>query len=60
MTYFQPFQRNTVEQVGEARAERRDFLAWLSKIPLRLASRGQLDVLGDQFTVSVPCAKLNL
>lgn len=60
VTHYLPYRRNIVGQVETARTERRAFLDWLSRIPLRLSPSQSLAVLGDSFTVSVPCAKLAL
>jgi hypothetical protein len=58
--YYQPYKDNITHSVGEARPERREFLAWLAGVQLRLADDQQLRVLGDRFTVSVPCATMDL
>jgi hypothetical protein len=60
ITHYQPYKRNIVQQVETSRPERRSFLDWLSHIPLRLSTSQTLAVMGDTFTVRVPCSKLAL
>lgn len=56
----QPFAAHRVGQLGEARAERADFIAWMSQVQFNLDESTALEVLGDTFTVHVPCATLDL
>ncbi len=58
--HYQPFSAHVVGQLGEARAERLDFVEWLSQVQLRLDEDTALAVLGRDFTVSVPCGTLDL
>lgn len=58
--YFQPYKDNIAHSVGQAHPERREFLAWLAGVHLRLTDDQKLRVLGDRFTVSVPCATMDL
>lgn len=58
--YFQPFLKNWARSLAEARPERSAFLAWLGELRLRLNEHQQREVVGQDFVVSVPCAKLNL
>ena len=60
VTHFQPYKPHDIGQLGEARAERLDFIAWLSQVQLRLDDKTALAVLGSEFTVSVPCGTLDL
>ena len=60
VTHFQPYKPHGIGQLGEARAERLDFIAWLSQVQLRLDDKTALAVLGSEFTVSVPCGTLDL
>jgi hypothetical protein len=58
--HFQPFKPHVVGQLGEARPERLDFVEWLSQVALKLDEPTALAVLGNDFTVSVPCGTLDL
>lgn len=58
--YFQPFKPNRVAELEQSRPERRLFLDWLSTIKIRAPEATQLAVLGDEFTVRVPCGTVNL
>lgn len=58
--HFQPYKPHVVGQLGEARPERLDFVEWLSQVQLRIDEPTALAVLGQDFTVSVPCGTLNL
>jgi hypothetical protein len=60
ISYFRPHARNGVQQVGVDDPQRHAFLHWLSELTLRLTPEQALQVMGDTFTVSVPCAKLDL
>jgi hypothetical protein len=60
LTHYQPFKPHVVAQLGEAREERRDFIHWLSQVRLRLDKDQPLELLGQSFTVSVPCGSLDL
>jgi hypothetical protein len=60
MTHYQPFRPHGVRQVGQALPEREDFVDWLSQIELKFDKDTALTVLGDVFTVHVPCVRLDL
>jgi hypothetical protein len=60
LSLFQPHAPNGVYEVGERNPERREFLHWLANLELKLEAPTLLKVLGDTFTVSVPCATINL
>jgi hypothetical protein len=60
VTHFQPFKPHLVDQVGQALPERQEFANWLSRIELKFDQATALAVLGDSFTVSVPCVRLDL
>lgn len=60
IVYFQPFLANHVYEFGASLPQRRDFLDFLGSITLRLPVSRQLDVLGDDFTLNVPCGTINL
>ena len=56
----QPHARHVVQQLEPAHPGRRTFIDWLSRVELKLSAQQSLQVLGDTFTLSVPCAKLEL
>ncbi|MCB1995200.1 MAG: hypothetical protein H6933_17610 [Burkholderiaceae bacterium] len=60
VSHFQPWKPHVVEQLGEARADRLDFIEWLSRVELKVDEKTVLALLGDTFTLSVPCGTLNL
>lgn len=57
---YQPYARNRVTQLGSKDTSRREFIEWLRKVSLDLPPSMQGRVLGEQTTVSVPCAVLDL
>ncbi|RVT52454.1 hypothetical protein [Rubrivivax albus] len=57
--HFQPFKPHVVGQLGEARPERLDLIEWLSRIELKVERPTALALLGEEFTLSVPCGTLN-
>jgi hypothetical protein len=59
VTHQQPFKPHAIGQLGEARAGRLDFIEWLSGIELKLNRQTALAVLGDSFTLGVPCGTLD-
>lgn len=60
VTHRQPHAPHVVKQLEPAHPGRRSFIDWLSRVELKLSGAQALAVLGDTFTVSVPCAKLDL
>ena len=60
VTHFQPFAVNVVSQIGESRPERSDFMRWIARIPLRLTDNQAQELLATDFTLSVPCGRLDL
>jgi hypothetical protein len=60
MSLYQPFSANRVFQVGQPNLERSMFLDWLSRQELNIDRRTLHRVLGQQWTVSVPCTVLHL
>lgn len=60
VTHYQPFKPHVVGQLGAALESRRDFLVWMAQVRLRMSGEQQLALLGDSFTVSVPCGTLEI
>ena len=58
--YFQPHLPNRVQQLDNARIERQPFLDWLTRAELNLPPQFSNSMLGDNFIVDVPCARLDL
>lgn len=60
VSYRQPYARNGLFELDNSVPERQPFLDWLSQLALRLPEKTQQQVLGDTFTLSVPCGKLDI
>lgn len=58
--YRRPHRANRVGELDGPVEARRPFLDWLSQITLGLPEKKNTAVLGDQFTLAVPCGKLDL
>jgi outer membrane biosynthesis protein TonB len=60
MHYWQPFFRNRVGEVGQARPERRPFLDWLAGLQLDINEAQAAGAAGEPLTITVPCGKIDL
>lgn len=60
INYRQPYAKNQVEQLDTAVGAREPFMAWLQTLSLNLSESDNADVFGQQFTVAVPCMKIDL
>ena len=58
--YWQPFLGNAVGEIGAPVPERRPFLEWLAGLQLELNDKLASRVAGDEFTLAVPCGKIDL
>jgi hypothetical protein len=58
--YMAPHMSNVVAEVGDAVPERRPLLQWLAKVELNLPEPQHNLVLGDRFTLHVPCLTLDV
>lgn len=58
--YLAPYLGNRVWQIGTPVAERVPLMTWLQKVELDLDDEAANMVLGDSFTLTVPCIKLDL
>jgi hypothetical protein len=58
VSHMQPYLPNWVGEVDSANPERRAFLEWLASLQLRVTPPHR--ILGDIFTVSVPCVIVDL
>jgi hypothetical protein len=54
----QPYYGNWVGELGDANPARKPLLDWISSLQLRVTPPHR--ILGDEFTVSVPCAIIDL
>lgn len=60
VTYYQPHDTNAVRELDVSRSIRQPFLDWLSRLELNLPAARNTEVLGDTFTLSVPCTVIDL
>jgi hypothetical protein len=60
VTYYRPHHRNSIGQLDRDVPERRPFLDWLANVELRLDRVAANRVLGSDFTLHVPCTKVDL
>lgn len=57
---YQPYAGNRVREVGDSKADRREFLEWLRNVTFDLPPAVMRTAMGEPTTVSVPCAVLDL
>jgi hypothetical protein len=57
---YQPYQDNTVGEIGASDPRREPLLRWLGTVPLALDKTQLKRVLGQYFNIAVPCGTLNL
>ena len=57
---YQPYAENRVSEVGDRKADRREFLEWLRNVTFSLPPAVMRTAMGEPTTVSVPCAVLDL
>lgn len=60
MTYMQPFDDNDVREYENVVPSRKPFIDWLAKIVLHLNEQQSIAVLGDIFTLKIPCGTIDL
>jgi hypothetical protein len=58
--YMRPYLTNTISELDNTRPQRRPFMDWLSRVTLKLTDKTNSAVLGQTFTVHVPCGTLDL
>lgn len=58
--YLQPHERNAVAQLETANPARQAFVDWISNIELNFTDAQLSKIMGDSFTLSVPCGSVNL
>ncbi len=57
---YQPWAQNSVRQVGEANAGRREFTEWLRNVTFEIPPRAMKTAIGQPTIISVPCVLLDL
>ena len=57
---YQPYMRNRVGEVSETDPSRREFVEWLRTVTLNIPTENFKTMIGQEFTVAVPCAVLDL
>jgi hypothetical protein len=60
LSYYQPWGRNRVHEIETAVPARKPFINWLRDVRLKLTERQAEQVLGDTFTLTVPCGTVDL
>jgi len=60
INYMRPYKDNLVRELENSNPARKPLLDWLSKLTFNLRKNDSLKVIGDEFTLSVPCGTLNL
>jgi hypothetical protein len=60
VTYRAPHMSNVIAEVGDAVPLRQPFLEWLSKVEINLPESARNIVLGDTFTLHVPCLVMDV
>lgn len=60
ITYRQPYVSNVVSELETTNANRKPLIDWLAKIALDIPERKANQLLGDTFTLSVPCGAIDL
>ena len=60
VSYQRPHRPNAVGELDGPVEARKPFLDWLSQITLRLPEQSNTAVLGEEFTLAVPCGKVDL
>ena len=60
LRYLQPYLPNQVGEFGSRNAARRPFLDWLAATELKLTDTTLDAVFADNFTLQVPCLKIDL
>jgi hypothetical protein len=58
--YLQPVAPNHVSELDNANPARKPFIDWIANISLNFSDTQLSQVIGDSFTVSVPCGKVDL
>jgi hypothetical protein len=58
--YMQPHEPNKIGELDGPVAARKPFLDWLSRLTLNAPEKTNTELLGNEFTLSVPCGKVDL
>lgn len=57
---FRPYMANKVGEIDETHASRREFLEWVRHVTLDIPPNAMKTLIGQEITVAVPCAVLDL
>lgn len=60
VSYRRPYAGNRVSELEAADPARKPLLSWLSKVTLKLREEDNINVLGEEFLLTVPCGALDL
>jgi len=58
--YYRPYSENVVSELEKSVPERKPLMDWLSTLTLNLGGADTNELLGDEFTLTVPCGKVDL
>ena len=58
--YMRPHEKNAVSELDTANPVRKPFIDWLSNVTLNVSDAQLGQILGDSFTLTVPCGSVNL
>lgn len=58
--YIQPYSKNEILELESTNPNRKVLIDWLSSVTLNLNKRDSIKVLGNIFTLRVPCGKIDL
>ncbi|MCA0177473.1 MAG: energy transducer TonB [Proteobacteria bacterium] len=60
VTYYRPYELNSVGQLEQTHPARKPLVDWLKRFTLRLPEKTRRMVIGDTLTVHVPCTTIDL
>jgi hypothetical protein len=60
VSYYQPYDANIIGELEKADASRKPLLDWLTKVAMRVDKPTSLAILGQQFTLSIPCGTVEM
>lgn len=55
-----PYAKNDVASIGAANEDRREFIEWLKGLTLKIPAHKRPYIIGETFSVAVPCGELDL
>jgi hypothetical protein len=60
ISHLRPYAASKVGELEKSVPARKPFIDWISTVTLKLGENDNNRVLGDEFTLSVPCGRVNL